>query len=274
MPGIRVYNPAPSCCLYAKLDEIVAILEATKLSFWPFLSSKGTTIFPYGASQDGIVATASDENGAVALEAEFDPVPLLAGNYAYYFDSAANNHVLVLDNATYTHGNASADTAFSMGAWLYMTEALGTARTVLAKYGATANAEEYKFSFDTSGNLVLELHDASASKKETGTGASSVLVPWTWQFVVCTYDGTAATPDVHLYRNGTDTLAAGTTTEDADYIAMEDTASDFLIGCDDATGTPANEFEGYMAMPFTTGQELTAAEVATLYAIGQDIIGL
>lgn len=264
----RASTPTPTA---RRLDDIVSILGGTKMAFYPFLTAVGTEIFPYGSGNDGIAGTVSDENGAVALESEFDPIRLPGGVYAYYFDSSANNHINVADNANYSHGT---DTALSLGAWIYPTEALGTARSILAKYGVTANLEEYDFRFDTSGNLVLELHDADASASETGTGASDVLVPWTWNFVVATYDGTAATPDVHLYKNASDTLAAGTTTEVNTYVAMEDTAASFTIGSRDATGTPKQEFEGYMALPFMTGAELTGANVTSLYNIGRELLGL
>lgn len=259
---------------FKELNDIVTILGGTKMVFFPFITNKGTDVFPYGTGNDGAVAVASDEAGVVALEAEFDPVPLVGGIHAYYFDSSANNHLNGGDDADYSHGNGTVDTAFSLGAWIMPTEALGTARTIIAKYGSTANAEEYDFRFDTSGNLVLELHDASASATEIGTGASDVLVPWVWNFVVATYDGTETAPDVHLYKNASDTLAAGTTTETGSYVAMEDTAAGLLIGARNATGTPAQEFEGYMALPFVTGKELTAEEVTDLYNKGRKLLGL
>jgi hypothetical protein len=120
----------------------------------------------------------------------------------------------------------------------------------------------------------LELHDLSASTKEVGVGASDVIVPWAWNFCVATYDGAQAAPDVHLYRNGSDTLAAGTTTETGAYVAMEDGTASFMIGASDAVGSPAEELEGYIALPFITGKELTAAEVATLYGLGQTLMGI
>lgn len=256
------------------LDQIVAILGGTKLSFYPFLTGFGTEVFPYGTGTDGVVGYTSDEVGAKTMELEFDPIPLFGGVYALYNDSSTNNHINCQDNAAFSHGNGTVDTAASWGAWIMPTEALGTARTIMAKYGSTANAEEYDFRFDTSGNLVLELHDASASTTEIGTGASDVIVPFTWNFCVATYDGAQAAPDVHLYRNGSDTLAAGTTTEAGAYVAMEDTAAGFLIGARDATGTPAQELEGWIALPFMTGKELTAANVGSLYGIGKDLLGI
>lgn len=258
---------------YDLLDKIITVLGGTKMAFWPLLTNKGTDVHPYGTGNDGVLLFASDEGAGVALEAEFDPVPLVGGTFAYYLDSSTNNHLYALDNAAFSHGNGTTDTALSIGAWIMMTEALGNTRTILAKYGSTANAEEYDFRIDTSGNLELELHDASASTKETGTGASDVMVPWVWNFVVATYDGAQAAPDVHLYRNASDTNASGATTETGAYVAMEDTASDLIVGARDATGTPAQELEGFIALPFITGKELSAAEVSTLYGIGQTLLG-
>ena len=259
---------------FAILDQIVTILGGTKMAFYPLLTPVGGDVFPYGTGNDGLVGIPSDESGVMLLEAEFDPIPLAGGVYAYYFDNSGNNHIVCADDAAYTHGNGSADTAFSMGAWIYPTEALGSVRTIIAKFGTTAaTSEEYDFRFDASGNLVLELHDPSVPATETGTGASDVLVPFAWNFVTATYDGAQGGPDVHLYRNASDTLAAGTTIESGEYAAMEDTGSEFMIGARDASGTPKQEFEGYMALPFITGKELTQANVSSLYALGQQLIG-
>lgn len=262
----HILDFGPEVATFRYLDEIVAILGGTKMAFYPFLAAIGTDVFPYGAGNDGIVGLPP-----AALEAEFDPIPL-GGVHAYYFDSSADNHIAMADNAAYSHGNASVDTPLSMGAWVYMTEALGTIRSLMAKYDALD--EEYDFRFDASGNLILELHDASASATEIATGASDVLVPWTWNFVVATYDGGQAAPDVHLYRNASDTLAAGTTVESGSYVAMEDKTGVFMLGARNTIASPAQEFEGYMALPFITGKQLTPAEVANLYNIGKVLLGL
>lgn len=265
-----VRSPRVAIPTFKYLDDIVTILGGTKLSFYPFLTAIGTDISPYGSGTDGVVGTSSDETGVKAVESEFDPIPLVGGVYGLYFDNSGKDHIWCADNAAYSFAAA----AFSAGAWIMPTEALGSARSIIAKYGSTANLEEYDFRFDTSGNLELELHDASASTKETATGAADVVVPWAWNFVVCTFDGTEATPAVHLYRNAVDQNATGATTETGAYVGMEDLAAIFMIGGRDAVATVAQGFEGYIALPFITGKELTAAEVAGLYGIGKKLIGL
>lgn len=241
--------------------------------FYPVISPVGTDLSPYGSGNDAPIATPSDEAAAVALETEFDPVRL-NGVYGLYFDSSANNHVNCGDDADFSHGNATVDTAFSIGMWVLMTEALGTARSLLAKYRTDAvAAREYDFRFGADGKLVMELYDESATATEIATSTGTALTPWVWQFVTMTYDGNEAAPVINLYVNAT-SVHDGTSVETGAYVAMEDTATGLLIGARNITTAPAQEFEGYMALPFLTGQELTAANVTTLYNIGRRLLGL
>ena len=268
MSIVAVRHSPPAVRTARRLDDIVTILGGTKMSFYPFLTPIGTDVFPYGAGNDGLVGLPND----AAVEVEYDPIALPGGIYAYYFDSDQDNNISFADNAAYTHGNGTVDSAVSWGAWIMPTEALGTQRSIWGKHlGA---AEEYDFRFDASGNLELELHDAGASATEIGTGASDVIVPFAWNFVVATYDGGQAAPEVHLYRNAVDSLAAGTTTESGTYVAMEDGAAIPMIGARNTLAAPAQEFEGYIALPFQTGKELTAANVTALHNIGRELIGL
>lgn len=259
---------------FGQLNEIVAILGTTKAVLYPFLPRTGFDIFPYGAGLLSNKAQTSDAGGTPKIEAEFDPVSLTGGIHAYYFDSSKDNHLKISDSVNFTHGNGSTDTPFSMGMWIMPTAGLSAVQSLMAKYGNTANQEEYDLRFDASGNLVLELHDMSASASETGTGANDVIVPFVWNFIVATYDGAQAAPEVHLYRNGLDTLAAGTTVESGTYTAMENSSADVLVAARDATGAPGQVFEGFLAMPFITGKELTQTDVSALYTIGREMLGL
>lgn len=257
---------------FSLLDDIVTILGGTKLTFYPFLSGFGTDVLPYGTGSDAPVAQTSDDAGVVAREAEFDPLLHVGGVYSYYNDSSVNNHINCGDDVAFSHGNATVDTAFSCGAWIMMTEAIATQRSLFAKF--VGAAEEYDFRLDTSGNLVLELHDASASATEIGTASGQEIDPFVWQFVVATYDGAQAAPAVHLYTNATDGLSGGGTTESGSYVAMENTSSVLIVGARNTTAAPAFEFEGRIALPFMCGKELTSANVASLHGIGQILLGL
>lgn len=263
--GIGRLDPIPT---FKLLNQIVTILGGTKMSFWPFLTGVGTSLFPYGLGNDGIIATPSDLGGAVAIEAEFDPIRLVgSGLHALYLDSSADNHLIVADNAAYTHGS---DTAFSIGMWVYMTEALGTTRVLMSKYATLQR--EYWFGFDTSGKLWMELYDETNDADETALSTGTALTPWKWQFITMTYDGGETAPVVNLYIDAT-SVHDGTTVETGAYASQVDGTGTLLIGRRTIAGTTWN-FEGYVALPFITGKELTAAEVTTLYGLGQTLLGL
>ena len=253
---------------FARLNDIVTVLGGTKMAFWPFLNGGGGNTYPYGSGNDGILLAANTST----LELVFDPVRHEGGVYSYMNDSATAN-LAAADNANFTHGNATVDTAFSIGIWILMQEALGTARSLMAKYGSTGTAREYDFRFGTDGKLVMELYDESADTTEIATSAGTALTPWIWQFCAMTYDGGETAPVINLYINGV-SVHDGTSVETGAYVAMEDTAAVLMLGSRDATGTAAQVFQGRMALPFITGKELTAAEVGQLYAIGQELLGI
>ncbi len=248
------------------LDQIVTILGSTKLAFYPYLTAIGTDVHPYGSGNDALVGTAQ-----AAVEAGYDPIPL-NGIHALYNDESASRYIDLGDDADYSH---EADTAFSIGAWVYMTEALGSARTIISCFGSTSAQEEYDLRLDTSGFPVLELHDASASATEVATSDDAV-TPFIWQHVVATYNGVAggsANAGIALYINGA-AVSAITLSDSGAYVAMEDAGSNTAIGARDTDGTAAQEFEGYMALPFIAGTELTAANVSALYGLSRLLVGV
>lgn len=274
----RFYNEDPPP-VFAYLDEIVSILGATKMSFWPIFAGSGDAntnpnIRPYGAGVTVQDAAFADTAGVRAFNAS-TPQLHSSGLSSPDTTSVTGGHIkAAADNAAHSHGNGTVDTAFSLGGWFMPVVALGSATSLVAKYNAAGAAEEYDFRYDASGNLALELHDASASTSEIGTGASDVIVPHTWQFCVATYDGGETAPVVHLYRNGVDQLASGATTESGAYVAMEDTATPLLIGGREVSGGPLQQFDGRINLPFITGKALTAAEVGQLYRLGKVLLGV
>src|SRR3990167_7203646 len=76
---------APQRSTFALLDQIVTVLGGTKLSFWPFLSGIGTTTFPYGSGNDGILLTASS-----AIESILDPSQHVGGVHSLANDGTTS----------------------------------------------------------------------------------------------------------------------------------------------------------------------------------------
>jgi hypothetical protein len=241
----------------------MSTLGTTKASLWPFWESTGIVVSGIGV---GDLIPSETAAAAEALEDDFAPLELPCGLYSYHFHPTGDHHLAGIDHANYSFAGA----AFSVGAWI-RPNAIAS-NVILAKYDSAGNAEEYRFWIDAAGKLDLELHDASASTKEVAISDSALTINQL-QFVVATYDGTSATPEVYLYVNG---VAAndGTTTETGAFVAMEAGAAPLTVGCGGVSATPTTEFHGRMALPFLTGKELTAAEVLTLYKRTVPMVGI
>ena len=257
------------------LDDIVTSLGALQLGFWPGLSTRGDRIHPYGASNDITAALAFNEQVAEELQDDFDPIQHIGGIVSYYLNSSDTNNFQVPSEGDLSFQGSN---GMSMGLWIQMTEPLGTKRTLISKYDATGAAEDrtYTFDIDTSGNLILELFDESANASEIATGTGDVIVPFVWNFVVATYDGTADDPTVKLYRNAVDSNSGQSplTVESGTFVDMEIGATDFGIGCQVRAASTEQEFEGRIALPFICAKKLSQGNVSTLYSIGQTLLGL
>ena len=220
------------------------------------------------ASTDLIPAETS--GAAEALEDDFNPMLHPGGIHSYHFQPTGDHHLGGGDHADYSHGDGSDDSAASWGAFILPT--VVNDNTIFAKYDSAGAKEEYRFHIDSSGDLALELHDASASATEVATGGAVTLNQGA--VVIATYDGAQAAPAVHLYINAVDGNTAGSTTETGSYVAMENTATPITVGCAGVTATPTTEFSGRIALPFMTGKALTQAEVEQIGSIYKVLLGL
>ena len=261
---------------FALLDQIVTVLGTTKASFWPFFSAGRTTnpnIESYGSGTTPITRTASIAAGAQALLDLFEPHQFPSGLYSYRFIASSSYHLAGADHANHSFGTGLADTAFSLGVWCQLNEAVGTARSLIAKYRTdAATLREYDFRFSATGYPILELYDESVPASWTSTCTVNVLTPLIWQFVVVTYSGTEGASSIVHYLNAV--AETPTAAESGLYVAMEDTTAPALIGARNITTNPATPFEGRLALPFITGTALTAANVTTLYGLGKELMGL
>ncbi|HEX6970287.1 MAG TPA: LamG domain-containing protein [Micromonosporaceae bacterium] len=249
-----------------RLNDILSTLGATTTSLWPFWESEGSLVSGIGVGD----LTSSDEGGAVTLQSEFAPLRLPSGLYSYHFNPAGNQHLAGVDHNNYSFGNGTADTPFSVGAWI-RPNAIST-NVIMGKYDSAGNKEEWRFFIDSSGLLSLELHDASASSTEIAV-STAAMTAGQLVFVVATYDGGETAPVVNLYVDA-QAVNDGSTTETDAYVAMENTDAPLTIGCSGVTATPVAEFHGRIALPFITGKALSAAEVTTLYGYTAPMMGI
>ena len=254
---------------FALLDQMVTVLGGTKLAFWPFLTGSGEAIFPYGSGNDaGVLTSATALNAAGA--GGHDPYLHPGGVYSYQFDGTADaDRISAADDADYTFATGGV----SWGAWVMMQEAVGTARSVIAKFRTTAAAQrEYDLRLSATGYPIMQIYD-EADGDWTSTCTVNVVVPFTWAFVVATYSGTEGASAIVHYLNGT--AETPTAVETLAFGAMIDTTATLTIGSRDQGGaSPDQAFQGRIALPFITGKALTAANVTTLYGLGRKLLGL
>jgi hypothetical protein len=250
-----------------QLNDIMTVLGTTTPSLWPFWESTGTLVSGISVGDFTSSKTAA---AAIALESEFAPMKLPCGLYSYHFHPTGDHHLAGVDHNNFSFGNGTADSAFSVGAWI-RPNAIAT-NVIAGKYDSAGNLEEWRFFIDASGKLSLELHDASASATEIAASTSALTIGQ-WVFVAATYDGTETAPTVNLYVDGA-LVNDGTTAETGAYVAMENTAAPLTIGCSGVTALPVAEFHGRIALPFLAGTELTAAQVTTLYGCTAPMVGV
>ena len=248
-----------------QLNDVLDILGTTKTLLVPGWEDTGSVVSAIGAGQ----FTSSDEAGAVTLQSEFSPRRMPSGLHHYGLVKGGNLHFSGDDHADFTFDGGT-DAAFSGGLWIRPNIAV-QAQDLIAKY--VAASEEYRFSINSAGKLILELHDATDSASEIAT-AGTVLTPGKMVFVVFTYDGTAATPDIHLYIDAVDDNPTGASVQTGAYLHMDDTATPLTIGASGLTAAPVNEFDGRLAIPFLTGKELTQANITDLYNIMKPMVGM
>lgn len=260
-----LHNPLGPIATFRHLDDILTILGSTTTSFWPFVENTGAIVRTYGESAHIFTMTDGGANG-------FMPVQHPGFIQSYHFDKTDDMHGAGEDHADFSFGNGTTtDAAFSVGGWVNR-DVAGAIQVMLAKYDAAGTDREWFLSINASNDIEFELYDDNANEDETASGDTQLTLN-KWQFVVAAYDGAQATPEVNLYLDGA-LDNDGTTTESGSYVAMQAGATPIMLGAADDTAAPTNEMDGRLALPFICGKQLTAANVSSLYAIGQTLLGL
>jgi len=257
---MTVYNRS----LEGKLNDILTILGTTTPQLFPFWEATGQLVTGIGT---GDLIPSETGGAAEDLEHDFAPLKLPCGLYSYHFHPTGDHHLAGIDSADYSFAAAP----FSVGCWIRPNTI--ASNTLIAKYDAGAGvAREWRFWIDAAGKLDLELYDESADTTEIAISTAALIVGQ-MQFVVATFDGTEATPEIYLYVDGA-AVNDGTSTETGAYVGMDAGATPLTIGCNGLSALPADEFHGRMALPFITGNALTAAEVASLHKLTAPMVGI
>ena len=183
--------------------------------------------------------------------------PSYQNEYSFQFDGV-DDYIDCGDNDNLSFGNSSTDSAFSISAWVKMTDA--TRFRVVSKFNGS-NAE-YAFFTSAADQLYFVLYDNTTSSR-ISRYTSSTLTSYegTWIHLAATYDGGGSSSGLKIYLNNT--RIDNTTSDVGAYNAMHNTSAPFEIG--KYSTSSANGLIDEVSV-FNT--ELSASDVTTIYNSG------
>ena len=185
-------------------------------------------------------------------------------NYSFNFDAAQSDYFDCGDSDTFSFGNGTTDTAFSLSGWVYPDS--NTRFKMLAKMDSSSQWE-YQFGTNSTGRLSFTLYSLNTSDRIQRRYNSLAVVSGVWQHWVATYDGSASPSGIKIYINGV--RVDDTTSTKGSYVAMQNTTSPLKIGTSDLSYF-AN---GKVSNISIFNNELTQDDIINLYnnGITQDL---
>tara|TARA_B100000131_G_scaffold213229_1_gene205030 strand:+ start:9487 stop:16245 length:6759 start_codon:yes stop_codon:yes gene_type:complete len=148
--------------------------------------------------------------------------------------NGTNDYLAVADNITLQFGATSADGAFSISAWVQMTDA--TNFPIIEKVNHGSSLYEWRLYVSTDDKLYFKCMDETESVYEA-VRSDSALTSYQglWTHIVATADTAGESKGMKLYINGAE--IASTRFDAGSYTAMHNTAAGLSIGKYD-TGSP------------------------------------
>ena len=195
---------------------------------------------------------------------EVPPQPPFTNTYSLDFDGV-DDYVDCGDSDTFSFGNGSTDSPFSISAWINMDDA--SAFRIANKY--TNTDREYIFTTDSSDRLSFALYDLSSGgriQRKYNTALTSFQGQWI--NVVGTYDGNSLSSGILLYLNGTrvDDLDGNL----GSYTAMENTTQPFEIGRNNLTSFANGKIDELSVFD----KALTPTEITSISSAPTDLSDL
>ena len=178
--------------------------------------------------------------------------------YSFQFDGV-DDYIDCGLNANLSFGDSVTDSAFSISAWVKMTDA--TRFRIVSKMTNISNIE-YGFFTSASDNLFFALYDLTSSNR-ISRYTSSTLTSYenTWIHLVATYNGSGSSSGLKIYLNNT--RVDNSTSDVGSYTSMHNLSVGFKIG--KYSTSSAN---GLIDEVSIFNAELSASDVTTIYNDG------
>jgi hypothetical protein len=182
---------------------------------------------------------------------------------SFIFDGT-DDYINCGDSDTFSFGNGSTDSPFSISTWVNMTNA--TTFRIVTKYDTSA--KEYFFATDSTDKVLFRLYDNSTGGI-LGRRYETALTSFQgqWIHLAATYDGSGNNSGLKIYLNGAQVDNANVNS--GTYTAMENTSQPLEIG--KLTSTNAN---GKIANTQIYTKVLLTSDVLQNYNAGKDTFGL
>lgn len=180
-------------------------------------------------------------------------------DYVFNFDGT-DDYIDCGDSNTFSFGNSSTDSPFSISAWIYMDDA--TQFRIATKSGT--NGSEYSLINGSDDKLNFILYDTLGVSGNIRAKYDTALTSYQgqWIHVVGTYSGVNGQNGIELYLNGS--LLTTIKVLNSPYTAMPNTTQPFEIGRSASSSYANGKFSNVSV--FNT--ELSSTQVETIYNNG------
>ena len=187
-------------------------------------------------------------------------------NYCMDFDSATNEEINCGNSSSFSFGNGTTDSPFSVSFWINP-NSISTGTTgffqkgtdSLVEYGILFYLNKIRF------RLKSQTNNRQISIDET---AATALVAGSWSNVVVTYSGVggaSAVNGMEMYINGNQiAVTRSTIVSPNGYVAMNNLGSDLFIASRGGLGHTNADYTDFIVFNY----ELSQAQVTTLYGGG------
>jgi len=242
------------------ISGILEILGDCRLIL-PCVQISGTSVLDYSRYSNAFAASAS-----VATWHGWEPKAV------YYNFNGTTLYLYKADDADFTFGDGSNDSAFSVFCALNMDDV--TSRTVMAKWDATTDTQlrEWRLYFDANGYPTFECYDESENAY-IGRQDQTAFTTGAWKILAITYDGSGASSGIKIYIDGVQLDDANV--QDGSYAAMEDTATQITIGShEQADGNQGMFLDGKATWIGIAAKELSVDKVWSLTQRLKGVLGV
>ena len=187
--------------------------------------------------------------------------PSFTNTYSLAFDGV-DDFVDCGDSDTFSFGNGSTDSPFSISTWVKLDSISGNSTIVSKDLGLSTR--EYTLFVLSTGKLRIFLKNQGGNNQQS-IDSTTALLTGQWYHIGCTYNGVGgnnAADGLTLYVNGS--AETPTNVIKQGYIAMNNTTAPFRI-CKYSTG---NLMAGSVDEVAVFSSELTSENITTIYNSG------